>query len=822
VERLETRLVPATHTWTGATSGLWSVGANWTGGSPAGDPNAVLVFPGGAANLANTNDLVSLTIQSITFSGSDDYTLGGNALTLNGGGISLTSGATTGTDMISLPIALGASQTWTMTNASRTLQVGGVISGAATAGLTKDGMGVLVLTANNAYAGTTTVAAGSLTINGSQAGSNVIVNSGAVLGGAGTVGTITTSGQIIPGISGPGILHSGNVTFNAGSSLVILLSDTTPGTGFSQLNVTGTVSLAGSPTLTVTLGSFVPTVGDTFTPLSSTGPITGTFNGLPDNAILTVSGRMIRVNYQVNAVILTAGTENTRTVVTSSPNPSSSGQPVTFTATVAPVVPLRMLTPSGTVTFMDGTNPLGTGILNMSGVATFTAQSLSAGTHSITAVYGGDANFTTSTSAPLTQTVSSAETTIILTSSANPSVFSQAVTLTATVTATGAGMATPTGTVTFSEGTTTLGNGTLDNNGRATFQTSTLAVGSHTITATYNGSTSFPRNTSVPLTQTVGQATTSTVVTSSLNPSSLGQSVTFTATVTPVSPATGAPTGTVSFLDGPITIGTATLSNGKATFSTSTLSGPSSHSITAVYSGDTGFTGSTSAVLVQTIVPPAPPNLNQNYVTQLYHDLLKRSPDAGGLTFWTGLLNQNQATLNQVALGFVNSPEFRMREVQDAYQQYLHRSVDPTGLTSWTQYLSQGHTLEQLQAQIAASPEYLQRRAGGNTNNYLATLFMDAFNRPLDQAGRAMFGGDFERSNVRRKVAERIFSTNEYRQDLVQSYYQRFLNRSADSVGLNASVAALQNGVRGESLIAVIVSSPEYLATRVPQSTATG
>jgi len=159
--------------------------------------------------------------------------------------------------------------------------------------------------------------------------------------------------------------------------------------------------------------------------------------------------------------------------------------------------------------------------------------------------------------------------------------------------------------------------------------------------------------------------------------------------------------------------------------------------------------------------------------------------------------------------------------VQDAYQKYLHRSVDPTGLSSWTQFLTQGHTVEQMQAQIVASPEYLQNRAGGNTNNFLATIFMDAFNRPLDQAGRDMFNGDFSRSNTRRDVAERIFSTTEYRQDLVQSYYQRYLNRSADSVGLSASVAALKNGLSDESLIAVIASSPEYF-TRAQQAAVTG
>src|SRR5262249_45559811 len=157
------------------------------------------------------------------------------------------------------------------------------------------------------------------------------------------------------------------------------------------------------------------------------------------------------------------------------------------------------------------------------------------------------------------------------------------------------------------------------------------------------------------------------------------------------------PTGTVTFNEGATVLATATLSGGQATFSTSTLA-TATHSITAVYSGDSIFTGSTSPVLVQTVQASGSPN--QNYVTQLYVDLLRRQPDPGGLSFWTGLLDQNQATKMQVASAFVNSQEFRMVEVRDVYQQFLHRGVDPTGLTGWTQYLMQAHTLEQLQAQI--------------------------------------------------------------------------------------------------------------------------
>ena len=86
-------------------------------------------------------------------------------------------------------------------------------------------------------------------------------------------------------------------------------------------------------------------------------------------------------------------------VVVSSANPSVFGQSVTFTATVTANAP-GSGTPTGTVTFMDGSTTLGTGTLNGSGVATFSTSGLSVGSHSITAVYGGDTDFTTSTSSP--------------------------------------------------------------------------------------------------------------------------------------------------------------------------------------------------------------------------------------------------------------------------------------------------------------------------------------------------------------------------------------------------------------------------------------
>ncbi len=293
-------------------------------------------------------------------------------------------------------------------------------------------------------------------------------------------------------------------------------------------------------------------------------------------------------------VLINTSLTPTTTAISSSQNPSNFGQPVTFTATVTAQRGFYKGTPTGTVSFYDGTTLLGTGTLN-SGVAAYSTSVLNAGSNSMTATYGGDTNFVGSTSGVLNQVVNEASTTTGLTSSLNPSSYGQAATFTATVTGQYGG--TPTGTVSFYDGTTLLGTGTL-NSGVATYSTSALSVGTHSMTAVYGGDTNFLGSTSGVLKQVVNQASTTTGLTSSPNPSSYGQTVTFTATVT--GQYGGTPTGTVSFYDGTTLLGTGTLSGGVATYSTSAL-GIGSHSMTAVYGGDTNFLGSTSGALSQVV-----------------------------------------------------------------------------------------------------------------------------------------------------------------------------------------------------------------------------
>jgi hypothetical protein len=189
-------------------------------------------------------------------------------------------------------------------------------------------------------------------------------------------------------------------------------------------------------------------------------------------------------------------------------------------------------------------------------------------------------------------------TTTTLVPTPNPSVYGQQVTLTAAVTPSAA-----TGSVTFYDGASPLDSRNLSG-GVAVLQTSALAVGDHNLTAKYNGDGTYDSSTSDPVTQTVDKADTTVSVTSSVNPSVTGQSVTFTATVAAVSPGSGTPPGTVDFyVNGELSASNVTLTAGHATHSRSFdhIEGPAD--IAAYYDGNANYNPSDNGLnpLTQTV-----------------------------------------------------------------------------------------------------------------------------------------------------------------------------------------------------------------------------
>jgi Bacterial Ig-like domain (group 3)/FG-GAP-like repeat/RTX calcium-binding nonapeptide repeat (4 copies) len=188
-----------------------------------------------------------------------------------------------------------------------------------------------------------------------------------------------------------------------------------------------------------------------------------------------------------------------------------------------------------------------------------------------------------------------AGTTTTLSTSTPTPVSGQTGFLTATVNS-NAGV--PTGTITFLDGTTVLGTARLNNAGQATIKVF-LGVGNHVLTASFAGNGGFADSTSAAVTETVNRASTTVALGSSVNPAVTGQAVTFTATVAVVAPGAGVPTGTVTFQDGNVVLGTAAVGrDGTATFTTS-FAAAGGHVITAVYNGDVNFVAGSQTLTEQ-------------------------------------------------------------------------------------------------------------------------------------------------------------------------------------------------------------------------------
>ena len=537
---------------------------------------------------------------------------------------------------------------------------------------------ILVNTLPNAVASTTTSVASSA--NPSAFGQSVTFTA-TVTASAGTpTGTVNFN-------DGPNLLGSGSVD-NTGHA-VFSTSSLTTGTHSITAAYTGTTGFAASTSSpisqvvnqasssTTVSSSGASTFGQsvTFTAVvsSSGGTPTGSVSFL-DGATVIGSGNLSAGVATFSTSSLTAGTHSitasyggdinftgstsspisqvvskatTTTTLASNPNPSFVTQMVTFTATVSGNFGGTV---TGSVTFKQGTTTLGTSSVN-NGQASIGFTYTKTGTFTVTATYSGDAN-NTGSSASLSQSVKKIPTKTIVSSSQNPSNVSQSVTFTATITAT-IGTVPDGEFVTFKDGTTALGTGTTTA-GVASLTTSSLSAGTHNIKASYAGDVNYQASTSTNLSQVVLGNPTTTSLQSSSNPSIYGQSITFTAIVTPNS-GTGVPTGTVTFKSGTSTIGTATLSNGTASVSNGALT-VGTKSITAIYSGDTTFAGSTSAVLSQVInkansttnvtSSPNPSSSGQAVtITATVSPQFSGTP-SGSVNFKVGSTNLGSATLS--------------------------------------------------------------------------------------------------------------------------------------------------------------------------------
>jgi uncharacterized repeat protein (TIGR01451 family) len=441
--------------------------------------------------------------------------------------------------------------------------------------------------------------------------------------GASATCTITPSpGYYLTGLTDNGTSVLGSVTGGTYLSSAVT-GDRTVVATFSP--TTSSVALTAGPAnpvygQTVTLTATAAGVAPAGTP---TGTVTFYVDGVPACTAVALAGGVATCdllpgvgahvftaayggdgtwNGSTSAPVgLTVGTAQSSAAVASSLDPSSFGAPVTFTVHVTPLLGGPVF-PSGQVALKDGGVTLATLTLDATGQATFITSALGPGDHPITAAYLGSGSFDPSTSSPVNQVVVQASAAVALSQSVQPSVWGQPVTFTATVTSPGGS---PTGSVTFSAGGTVLGTAALQPDGTAALTTGALPVGTTSVTAGYLGSTDFAPASSPALAHTVNQASSTTALAVTASPTLVGQAVTLTATVAVVAPAVGSPTGTVTFRDGGVVIGTGVLQpDGTVTLTLTTL-GPGDHQLTATYEGDGSVSSSSTAAAVSQAVNPS-------------------------------------------------------------------------------------------------------------------------------------------------------------------------------------------------------------------------
>ncbi len=205
---------------------------------------------------------------------------------------------------------------------------------------------------------------------------------------------------------------------------------------------------------------------------------------------------------------------------------------------------------------------------------------------------------------------------------------------------------------------------------------------------------------------------------------------------------------------------------------------------------------------------------HQQFVSQAYLDLLQRPVDQAGLTYWSGLLDSGQLTAQQVGAGIEQSQEYHSLIVNQLHGEYLQRAADAFGLSSWDNFLAAGGTEDQLRAALLGSAEYYAL-SGSSAVGFVSMLCHDILQRSADPVGAQSWINAIAGGASLSAVAGSIIRSVEGNALEVADLYFWLLHRAPDSGGLQIYTQDLAQGVTAEAIVAAMVGSPEYVATRV-------
>ncbi|HEX7140791.1 MAG TPA: Ig-like domain-containing protein [Vicinamibacterales bacterium] len=618
-----------TRNWVGSVNSLWSEPNNW---SPAGVPTSAdtLVFP--AKDLSMTNDLPAgtefgplLFEVSGTGSGTGNITLNGNAMTLMGDlkntGPYAQDYGMAPTLTVNAPIKIGAAITIGEARDSyasidvngQTLSFDPVdsttvtqLSGSGTVNIPGE-MGIEI----NGSSGFSGTIRGVVDVSAWTPNASIMpgANFHSALSGNGNLGDVNVA-AVSPGVIGPGddwVLSDytyviGTIVTKSFSVSTYSFFDLAP-FGNDLIDAHGTVTIGGELQVYYHQGTPVP--GQRFIIIQNEGkdPINGTFTGLPEGSIvqahqyfyspISYPYRITYVGGDGNDVELIPVADSS---AAASQNAASSviGEPVTISVAVSSLGGV----PSGPVTFTDNGSPLGSAPL-VNGIASLTVSTLGLGSHSIIATYAGFGGFLGSVASPISHTVGQGETTTSVEGFELPLLYGASrFRIVTAAKAPAAG--TVSGTVTLREGTTVLGSYALGS-GSVILNGSSLRPGTHTLTASYAGSSTFLGSDSTQTVFTIDPAPAKIDAWTDAPPSSDG-SLILNISIFALTDVPDVPTGTVTISDNGVVLVQRVITSA-ASVPLKLTSGH--HGLTISYSGDENFRPGTATFDEDVTVTPA-------------------------------------------------------------------------------------------------------------------------------------------------------------------------------------------------------------------------
>jgi hypothetical protein len=599
------------------------------------------------------------------------------------------------------------------------------------------------------------------------------------------------------------------------SAITAQLVGTTPSGTFDALNdgttlvATYQIAPPGSNWSTSPQGNFSVTLGGS--------PVTDLDNNSAPTGALG--------SFSVSVSLLA-----TDTAVSASPGASSVyGQSVAFTATVTPAGP-GSGTPTGTIQFqVDGSN-FGAPVSLAGDITSLSTTVLAAGSHTIAAIYSGDTIFAGSSS----------------TLSGGQTVTPAPLTITAQNQVMDQGSNVPTLTASFSGFVNGDSPASLTTQPTpTTTATSASPVGSYPITVSGavgpNYSISYQNGTLTVL--PAGSALISGTVFQNINVNGVQNA--------------GEPgiAGVTAFID---LSGSGVLQPGDPTAITDShgnfqinvrsagtytlrellyggvlVDAPAGGSYRVTVTAGSNVTGQDFAdvptsialplVLPLTSLFPKQGNPDADFIEAVYRAVLARNADPAGLAYWTGLLQSGRLSRLGVVQGIRNSAENFTQEVTDFYFTILSRAPDPGGLQAWVRELENGVPEEQVAAGFLDSPEYLSK----GDRYFVDHMYEALLGRTFDAAGEAAWLYELGDNATGTRIHPPLLSYEQVVTDflhspeslkrLVEGYYQIFLRRLAEPTGLDAWLAALQQGASFSTIANGFLTSDEFFHNAAAQ-----